>query len=256
MSHRPTRAVLALAFVLALLLAACGSTSDEADTGAAEGPDTTAGAEPDEPAPDRTIVALGDSIFAWNDSESIPDVIGATLDRPVINASVSGAHFDLPDGAEEAADDGLDIRRQYDALGQTGFDWVVLDGGGNDVNDSCGCGQCSEVLDAMVSSDGTSGSIPEFVTRVVADGSTVMFVGYYELPAEAEGFGDCGDELQEQSTRLALMAAGIDGVHFVSAADVVTASNTAAYDEDLVHPSPEGSRIVGEYVAEAILAAE
>ena len=34
------------------------------------------------------------------------------------------------------------------------------------------------------------------------------------------------------------------------------ADDTELYDVDRVHPSVEGSRVVGEYVADAILAAE
>lgn len=247
MSLRPA-ATAALFLALALVIASCSPTSDDADNAeAAEAPAVS----------DATILALGDSIFEWNGDQSIPAVLGQTLNRPVLNAAVSGAHFDLPSDDEEAAAEGLDIRRQYDNVGRTGFEWVVLDGGGNDVNDSCGCGACDDELDAMLGPDGTTGTVADFVNRVVADGSKVMFVGYYEIPADAQsGFAECDDELDVHSERLAQMAESIDGAYFVSAADVVSAADAVAYETDRVHPSVEGSRIVGQYVADAILAAE
>jgi lysophospholipase L1-like esterase len=52
------------------------------------------------------------------------------------------------------------------------------------------------------------------------------------------------------------MAQSIDGVWFVDASEVVTADNAAAYAEDRLHPSIEGSRLVGLLVADAIVEAE
>ncbi|MEM9749172.1 MAG: SGNH/GDSL hydrolase family protein [Actinomycetota bacterium] len=237
----------------ACVLAACLTIA--ACTSSTSGDGTTAdlGA-----ARSTTILALGDSIldFHVDDGDSIPDVIGRTLDRPVVNAAVGGAWFAHAD--PEAASAGLDVRAQYEesrAAADAG--WVVLTGGGNDVNDACGCGRCDDVLDALISHDGTSGEIPDFARRVVADGSQLMYVGYAEISADAEGgFGRCVDELSEHGRRLAEMAESIDGVHFADARQVVTAADQDAYLDDLVHPSVEGAETVGRFVADEILAAE
>ena len=85
----------------------------------------------------------------------------------------------------------------------------------------------------------------------------VMFVGSYEVPSDAEfGFDRCMDEVAEHDMRLQAMAAAIDGVWFVSTGDVVSANNRPAYSKDRVHPSPVGSRLVGEHVAAGIENAE
>ena len=221
-------------FGLVVLLAACGS--DEPDEAQAE---TGAGAA------EAPIVVLGDSIMEWNadDARAIPDVIGAQLGRDVVSAAFGGAlATDVPD--------------QYASLGDIDPAWVVFDGGGNDLNDSCGCGSCEDLHDDLISADGTSGMIPDFADTVVADGARVALVGYYEIPAGALfGFDRCADELTEHNRRLAAAAALSDEIIFVSPADVVQADDLEAFDDDLVHPSVEGSRIVGEQIAEAITAA-
>lgn len=197
-----------------------------------------------------TILAIGDSILEWNvwTGESIPEVIGELLDRPVINAAVGGAHFSNPDPA--AAVGGLDIRMQYV---EGDWDWVVVDGGVNDLHNDCGCGACEDVLDDLVSADGRSGEIPDFVNGLVDAGDQVLFMGYYGVPSDAEfGFDRCVDEATEHGRRLLAMTAAIEGAWFVSAGDVVSADNRPAYAEDLLHPSPAGSRLIAEHIAAAI----
>jgi acyl-CoA thioesterase-1 len=226
--------------VLCLAAASCSGSTTAAPDGAADA--------------EVAILALGDSIFEWNvwTDESIPDVISEVLGRPVLNAAVGGAWFANPDPG--AATEGLDIRQQYV---EDDWGWVVIGGGGNDLNGGCGCGACESVLDDLVSADGRSGKIPDFSRSLLEDGTQVMFVGYYEVPSDAQfGFDRCGHELTEHGRRLQAMAAEIDGIWFVSAEDVVSADNRTAYAEDRVHPSPAGSRLVGEHVAAAIERAE
>ncbi|MEM9042496.1 MAG: SGNH/GDSL hydrolase family protein [Actinomycetota bacterium] len=237
----------AFALAACLTIVACASSTSDDGTAVDDGVTRS-----------TTILALGDSIldFHVDDGHSIPDVIGRTLDRPVVNAAVGGAWFAHAD--PEAVSVGLDVRAQYDgARAAADAGWVVLTGGGNDVNDACGCGRCDEVLDALISHDGTNGEIADFARRVVADGSQLMYVGYAEISADAEGgFGRCVDELSEHSRRLAEMAESIDGVYFADARQVVTAADPHAYLDDLVHPSVEGAGTLGRFVADEILAAE
>jgi lysophospholipase L1-like esterase len=199
---------------------------------------------------ESTILAVGDSFFEYNalQQASIPDVLGETIGISVVNAAMSGAYFANPDPAAGA--DGLDVRSQYR---EGDWEWVVVTGGGNDLNDLCGCGECVDVLDALIAADGLSGEIPDFVKGIAADGIDVMLVGYYEVPSDADyGFDQCGDEFSELSTRLEVIADSTDGVWFVSAADVVTADETSAYANDRVHPSIAGSKLIGEHIAAAM----
>ena len=224
-----------------------GDTDDDRDDADEESED----GDSDEADGSASILAIGDSIFDWNVEEnaSIPDVIGASLDRTVQNAAVGGAHLSSNSGGD-------DIRAQY-AEARGNYDWVVFDGGGNDISDDCGCGLCDDVGEQLISADGRSGDIPELARQMVADGAKVMFVGYYQLPAGSEwAEADCNDEIAELNRRGAAMADALDGVWFTNPADVVTGSDTAAFADDLLHPSVQGSRIVGEHIARAIATAE
>ncbi len=232
-----------LLVVLVLVVVACAGVSPDSNT-----------ADPS-PAADSelTILVLGDSIFESNKAqgESIPEVLGRALGTAVHNAAQGGAHFSISDSAITQA---LDVRSQYQ---EGDWEWVVIQGGGNDYMDDCGCGECDAQIEELVSSDGLAGEIPEFARNLVKSDTHVMFVGYYEVPSDAEyGFDVCDDEVIEHNARLALMAKAIDGLWFVSAADVVMADDRAAYAEDRVHPSVEGSRLVGEHIAAAITNAE
>lgn len=224
----------------ALLIASCSGGGSSATTRSDAVSATGGGA---------AILALGDSIFEYNSGEgqSIPEVIGRELGIPVVNAARSGALFSNFDAS---AAEGLDIREQY----QDGdWDWIVIIGGGNDYMDECLCGGCESTMDELVSVDGLSGEISDFVRDLVADGSRVMFVGYYDVRSDAGfGFDLCADEAVAHNGRLAVMAEAIDGVWFVSAGDVVSVDNRSAYAGDRVHPSVIGSTLVGEYLAAAI----
>lgn len=232
-------ASIASVFLLFITVAGCEQTASELD-GESLGTRVEAG----------EILTIGDSIFAWNAraNATIPEVIGRELDRTVISRAVGGAFISHPD--PEEADERNEIRRQYV---DRGWEWVVMDGGANDLNFECECGDCGAVMDAMVSADGLSGDIPEFVRGAIATGSKVMYVGYYDLPDGAEfGFDRCGDEVDIFNTRLVEMADAIAGVWFVSAEDAVMADGLAAYDDDLVHPSVLGSALIGEEIAREI----
>lgn len=187
-------------------------------------------------------IAVGDSMFDWNIEEeaSIPTVIGEELGIEVANAAIGGAQVLGWDA----------IPDQYQSGSWT---WAIMDGGGNDLNDECGCGDCGAVMNALISGDGTRGAIPELVATAREDGARVAWVGYYDLPEGAEfGFDRCDDELLVLRERLAAMADADAGVIFVDASDAFSADQLEMYDEDRVHPSVEGGRAVGALVADAI----
>ena len=191
-------------------------------------------------------LAIGDSYFEWNAEAgaSIPDVIGEVLGEPVANAAVSGA---VLQGDEEP------IPAQVE---EGDWGWVIADGGGNDLNDQCGCGDCGDLLDVLISEDGSAGVIPDLAEELVGEGHRVAWVGYLPLRDDAEhGFARCGDELDVLRARLDRMADGED-VLFIDGVTVAGSDDAALYDTDRVHPSEAGSRLLGEAVAAAIQAAD
>lgn len=207
------------------------------------------GFEGDDPRPhpgDAAVLGIGDSFFAWNAEEGagIPDVVGAELGMETFNVSVSGATVL---GDEDEGDWAIPNQYVSDA-----WTWVIMGGGGNDIEGICDCSGCDDTLDALLSADG-GGAIPALVDEALDDGAQVAWVGYPELPESREGFVGCDDEQALLIERLEQMAADREGVIFVDGRDAFSPDALEYYDEDHVHPSVEGSRALGELVAQRIL---
>lgn len=190
--------------------------------------------------------------MAWlcGEEASIPDVIGRELERKVFNAAVSGAYFT----DELSGETGMDIREQYI---EQAWDWLVIDGGANDLNEECGCDACDGELDAIITADGSAGALPELVSAAVGQGVRVVILGYYNVPDTAEyGFADCNDLIDEYSARQELLAAAEPDVWYVDGREAFSPSDLDAYDDDHAHPSALGAQLIGEAIAAQILAAE
>ena len=224
--------------------------ADDSDNTAEDNTDASTNPEEDNTNPSNPvngpILVLGDSVMAWNVEEgtSIGHVIGDRTGQSVTIRAVSGAHF--------ASDEDDDIRSQYV---EGDWSWVVFTGGGNDLNDKCECGDCSGVLNGLLSSDGSSGAVAEAVDVLRDSGVSVLFLTYYDLPPTADfGFANCGDESQALDERAAAMAQSREGVYWLDMGQVVTPNDLSAFDEDHVHPSERGSELIGELVADFIMA--
>lgn len=194
------------------------------------------------------VLVLGDSVLAWNATKgaSIPDVMGQALGRTVISKAVPGAQFD--NGSTLAGAVGFDIQRQFPG-GR--WNWIVLNGGANDLSADCGCGACGATVDGLISQDG-SGAVPSFITRMQREtGARVIWTGYYKGNGKGS-FEGCRDDLVEMERRLAQYAAGRDGVYFVDSEDVIDPRDPAQFAPDNNHPSVKGSALIGNYLAQTI----
>ncbi|MEO0803932.1 MAG: SGNH/GDSL hydrolase family protein [Cyanobacteria bacterium J06642_2] len=197
-----------------------------------------------------TMLAIGDSVFDFNREEnaSIPDVVAQRLGTTVANESVGGAYLTNtlePNNAK------LDIRNQYS---DRDWDWLIMNGGANDVNDECGCGECTQTLNDIISSDGLTGALPTFVDRVTERGTRVIFMGYYDLPPTAEfGFNRCNELVSTYEERIQRLATRNDRMWFVDASQVIDPNNLALFQSDRVHPSIEGAKAIGDLIAEEII---
>ena len=219
---------LCLALVTGLVLSGCG---DPAPRGGGD------------------ILAIGDSVLWWNGNSdrAIPDVVGKVLDREVVNRAVPGAQFDNDSSLASAA--GFDIQRQYPG-GR--WNWIVMNGGANDVSSDCDCGACGPVVDALVSADGQSGSIPSFLAQLrQRSGAQILWMGYYAGSGKGS-FEGCRDELVELDSRMNRFAAGRDWATFRDAEDVFDNTNPENFAFDNTHPSARGSAVIGTYLAKVI----
>lgn len=199
------------------------------------------------------IVVLGDSVMAWNggSNAAIPDVMGRTLGRNVVNRAVPGAQFDNASSIAGAV--GFDVQRQL----PTGrWNWVVLNGGANDLGSDCGCGACGPVVDALIGADAAGGAIPAFIQKVRATtGANVVWMGYYAGSGQGS-FKGCRDDLVALEARLARFAASQPGVSFVDSEDVINRRDRSLFAGDNTHPSPKGSALIGAYLAQHIRSRE
>lgn len=188
--------------------------------------------------PDLRILVMGDSMMAWNHGtgSSVADVIEATLGAEVVDRSISGARYfhALPITGSL----GMRLTKQY-RTGQ--WDWVVMNGGGNDLLFGCGCGKCDKMLDRLVSKDGRIGAIPEFIERIRQTGAQVLYVGYLRNPGIPSPIRACRPAGNELDRRLAKMARARPGVSFVPMADLVPTGDRTFHHGDMIHPSIKGS---------------
>ncbi|MEM9349796.1 MAG: SGNH/GDSL hydrolase family protein [Pseudomonadota bacterium] len=187
---------------------------------------------------DPRIQLLGDSLMATHmlTGRAIPNVLARTLDEKVDNNALTGAMI-------------RGISLQYEP-GE--LDWVVLNGGGNDLWLGCGCNECTERMAKVISEDGASGRLPDLVSRIRADGARVLYVGYLRSPGFGSPIEHCRDDGDEMERRIVLMARAMEGVWFLSNKELVPSGDKSFHAFDRIHPSPKGSRAIGRRIASAI----
>lgn len=195
------------------------------------------------------ILIMGDSLFATHQlkGKSIGHVLEKQLGEQVIDRSVLGARiqYALPVSGSL----GVKIARQYR---EGPWEWIILNGGGNDLWLGCGCGRCGAKLNRMISADGTGGDIPTLVGRLRQSGARVAYVGYLRSPGMLSPIEHCKNEADALEGRLAAMAARDAGVTFVSIADLVPDGDSSYFTIDMIHPSVKGSRAIAERIAGVI----
>ena len=195
------------------------------------------------------ILAIGDSLVAWQSTsgEAIPDKLEQELGEEVIDRSVTGSYMTptVPVGAGL----GLAIPQQYRT---SEWDWVIVNGGGNDLRFGCGCRRCDKKLDELLSSDGRSGAIPQLVQRIRADGAQVIYLGYMLSPGVISAVDVCINEGTELEKRLIRMAASDPGVHYLSNANLVPHGDRSFHDEDMIHPSLKARQEIANRLARII----
>jgi hypothetical protein len=197
------------------------------------------------------ILMLGDSMFASNraGAAGVADGIETELQTRVLDRSVFGARYFHPLPVSGAA--GMRLSAQYR---EGDWDFVVLNGGGNDLLLGCGCGPCGGMLDRLVTPDGRGGAIPAHVARIRAGGARVIYAGYLRNPGMMTPIKHCGPAGNELDRRLALMAGFDAGVTFLAMADLVPYRDASFHGLDRIHPSAKGSREIARRIAAAIRA--
>ncbi|MGA9410598.1 MAG: SGNH/GDSL hydrolase family protein [Roseobacter sp.] len=199
------------------------------------------------PSQQDDIVVIGDSVMAWNRAEGrdVGSVIGAKLNRPVLNRAAFGAQIRANSFARLL---GLSIPAQ---LPPGRWNWVVANGGANDLGSTCGCTNCDDAIDTLISGDGQTGYIPDLITQALAQNAQVLWLGYYRAP-ETTSFEGCRPGLVEIERRIAWLAGSDDRVFFLDAETFFNPLKPALLDRDKTHPSVEGSALIGRKIVEVI----
>ncbi len=190
------------------------------------------------------ILMMGDSMLSWNRlrGHSVGRELARDLGQPVRDNSISSATYVTDEGSGG-------IAAQY-TRGK--WDWVVMNGGGNNLLFGCGCNACDETLDQLVTADGSAGAIPDAVARARRGGAQVIYAGYLRTPGFTSLVEHCGPVGDMFEQRLARMAARDPGVHFLLLADLVPEGDNSYHFVDGVHPSPKGSAAIAARIAAII----
>ncbi|GGE37651.1 hypothetical protein GCM10011360_26810 [Primorskyibacter flagellatus] len=188
---------------------------------------------------DARVVVAGDSVMAWNRTggSSVADQLAARIGEPVGDVSLPLARVTGGRGALNIPDQLSGVRAQ----------WIVLNGGANDLSGGCDCSACGPVLDRLISDDGRRGAIPALVADLRARGSRVIWADYYTAPRYAGTA--CEAPYQVLETRLGRMAAADPGVTLADMDDVFRSDDLSLFASDRAHPSPEGSARIAALVA-------
>lgn len=195
------------------------------------------------------ILAMGDSMMAAHkiSGRAVSDYVARALNEPIRDHSMVGASMSYALPITGAM--GMNIAKQYHG---GAWDWVVLNGGGNDLWLGCGCHGCDTKMEKLITADAKSGKIPTLVSRIRSTGAQVLWVGYLRSPGVGSPIESCRDEGDELENRLSYMAETQPGVHFVSIADLVPHGDRSFHGIDMIHPSLKGSAEIGARVSDYI----
>jgi acyl-CoA thioesterase I len=193
------------------------------------------------------ILVIGDSVMAWNRSSGadIGSVIEAELGREVVSRAALGAQIRA--GALGTLG-GLSIP---DQLSAGRWNWIVMNGGANDLGFSCGCTRCDAEIDLLISHDGTAGAIPDLIAKARLQQARVLWVGYYQTP-NSSSFRGCRPGLVELERRIAAYVLTREGVFFIDSEYVFEPANPGLLAADRTHPSAAGSAVIGRFIAKEI----
>ncbi len=195
------------------------------------------------------ILALGDSMLAWNrtSGSSVVDVVEASLGERIVDRSTVGASFNYILPVTGAM--GMNITSQY-RPGQ--WEWVIVNGGGNDLWLGCGCNACDRTLDKLISADGKSGKLPALFSKIRQSGAKIIFVGYLHSPGTPSIIDHCKNEDTEYQARIQALADRTADLFYVRASGIVGQGDRSYHGADMIHPSRKGSKAIARLIVEVI----
>lgn len=245
---RPNIVPLAL-LAVPLLLAGCEEMNCDVVEALPGGPRAV---PPSAPA----YLGLGDSIVSLYAPQclGVMACAGLELGRYIEDHSTGGDRLTSPV-------DGVDIMHQYT---HGPWEWVIMNGGGNDLVQECGCKfeghdprACEDVLDSLAVPAAGTGDLFQFIDMVKADTNdtaSILIIGYYEFPeSSAENRDNCNPYVLELALRYRQTAEQYEDVFFLDTREVMDFDmHPEFFTLDHDHPSYEGAEAIGGMVADLI----
>ncbi len=189
------------------------------------------------------ILFIGDSIFAWNalSGNTVARNLERLIDAEITDNSVSA----MPIGS--GGNEGIFAQTQ---LGE--WDWIVVNGGGNDILRGCKCGDCRATLNRLINVNGTGGIIKTELQKLTRRGSKVLFVGYLRTNGFASPIPQCGRWINALEERVIGLSASTEGIFFMSNTELVPTGDRSFHDFDRIHPSRKGSKAIAAGIADVL----
>lgn len=194
------------------------------------------------------ILVIGDSMLEWQSFKraSIPHVLAKKTKRKVENRAASGAKLFLTGGEGNPRSV---IPSQYT---KGDWNWVIVNGGANDLFVKCGCNRCNSVLDRLISKDATKGVLPELADRIRKDGPKVILLSYYQGNERPNLFSKCERVVKELTNRQIKLAQRLNGVELVRSKFAIDPSDRSHFALDGIHLSRKGTHRVGVLLAQSL----
>ncbi len=197
------------------------------------------------------ILLMGDSLMAVHrlSNQAISDGVARALGSSVTDRSTLGARIIY--GLPITGSMGMNIGKQFRG---GDWDWIIVNGGGNDILFGCGCKACERKITKLISQGGDDGRIPKMVGDLRKSGARVIYLGYLRSPGVGSPIENCRDEGDLLEQRIAAMAQLDPGVFFLSLSDLVPYGDRSFHAADMIHPSVKASTAIGNLLAGLIRA--
>ena len=195
----------------------------------------------------KKVLVMGDSMLASHriSGRAVSHTIRRATGMKVNDNSVLGARiiYRLPITGSM----GLNIGKQFR---KGNWDWVVLNGGGNDLWLGCGCSKYDRKLNQLAAKNGSgAGEIPKLIAKIRRTGAKVIYVGYLRSPGAGSPIEHCRNDGDELERRIKAFTNRVDGIYHVSLRDLVPNGDRSFHGADMIHPSLKGSRAIGKRIA-------
>ncbi len=201
----------------------------------------------------QRVLIVGDSLMAMHrlSDASIASYLRKHTGFTVKNRSVPGARIihRLPISGSL----GMSIHKQFNAQRDKPWDWIIVNGGGNDLLLGCGCTSvCMRKVDGLIGFDGRSGALRRLLRDAEASGAKVIYVGYLRSPeivTPIEGCKIWGDRLERRVSRY---VENDPNMHYVSLHNLVPPGDLSYFSSDRIHPSMKATNAIARRIADVM----